>query len=54
MAYACNKDKDTEFGDWIQKYANANETYSNSQKTNYTYFKHDFDKYLNSKKGAVA
>lgn len=54
MAYACNKDKDTEFGDWIQKYANANETYSNSQKINYTYFKHDFDKYLSLQNGAVA
>ena len=53
MNYACDKEKDDECVKWIQKQANANETYSNSQKTN-TYFKHDFDKYLNSEKGAVA
>lgn len=54
MAYSFDQDKVDEFGDWVQKYMNTNETFSKNQKINYTYFKHDFDTYLNLQKGAVA
>ena len=51
MAYACTKDQDEEFEKWIQKYKNQT-NFSPSQKTNFTYMKNSFDKYV--QKGATA
>lgn len=51
MAYACTKDQDEEFEKWIQKYKNQT-NFSSSQKTNFTYMKNSFDKYV--QKGATA
>ena len=49
MAYACMKEQDEEFEKWIQKYRNQT-NFSPSQKTNFTYMKNSFDKYV--QKGA--
>lgn len=46
MAYACQKEKDVEFGDWIKKYDRTDETFSPSQKINYMYLKKDFENYI--------
>lgn len=51
MAYACMKEQDEEFEKWIQKYKNQT-NFSSSQKTNFTYMKNSFDKYV--QKGATA
>lgn len=51
MAYACMKEQDEEFEKWIQKYKNQT-NFSSSQKTNFTYMKNSFDKYV--QKGAAA
>lgn len=51
MAYACTKDQDEEFEKWIQKYKNQT-NFSSSQKTNFTYMKNSFDKYV--QKGVTA
>lgn len=51
MAYACTKEQDEEFEKWIQKYKNQT-NFSPSQKTNFTYMKNSFDKYI--QKGATA
>lgn len=51
MAYACMKEQDEEFEKWIQKYKNQT-NFSPSQKTNFTYMKNSFDKYV--QKGATA
>ena len=51
MAYACTKEQDEEFEKWIQKYKNQT-NFSPSQKTNFTYMKNSFDKYV--QKGATA
>ena len=51
MAYACMKEQDEEFEKWIQKYKNKT-NFSPSQKTNFTYMKNSFDKYV--QKGATA
>ena len=45
MAYACMKEQDEEFEKWIQKYKNQT-NFSPSQKTNFTYMKNSFDKYV--------
>ena len=45
MAYACTKEQDEEFEKWIQKYKNQT-NFSPSQKTNFTYMKNSFDKYV--------
>lgn len=50
MAYACMKDQDEEFEKWIQKYKNQT-NFSPSQKTNFTYMKNSFDRYV--QKGAT-
>lgn len=49
MAYACMKEHDEEFEKWIQRYKNQT-NFSPSQKTNFTYMKNSFDKYV--QKGA--
>ena len=49
MAYACMKEQDEEFEKWIQRYKNQT-NFSPSQKTNFTYMKNSFDKYV--QKGA--
>lgn len=49
MAYACMKEQDEEFEKWIQRYKNQI-NFSPSQKTNFTYMKNSFDKYV--QKGA--
>ena len=51
MAYACMKEQDEEFEKWIQRYKNQT-NFSPSQKTNFTYMKNSFDKYV--QKGATA
>lgn len=51
MAYACIKEEDEKFEKWIQKYKNQT-NFSPSQKTNFTYMKNSFDKYV--QKGATA
>ena len=51
MAYACMKEHDEEFEKWIQRYKNQT-NFSPSQKTNFTYMKNSFDKYI--QKGATA
>lgn len=51
MAYACTKEQDEEFEKWIQKYKNQT-NFTPSQKTNFTYMKNSFDKYI--QKGATA
>ena len=51
MAYACLKEEDEEFEKWIQKYKNQT-NFSPSQKTNFTYMKNSFDRYI--RKGAIA
>lgn len=51
MAYACMKEQDEEFEKWIQRYKNQI-NFSPSQKTNFTYMKNSFDKYV--QKGATA
>lgn len=51
MAYACMKEQDEEFEKWIQRYKNQT-NFSSSQKTNFTYMKNSFDKYV--QKGATA
>ena len=51
MAYACTKEQDEEFEKWIQKYKNQT-NFSPSQKTNFTYMKNSFDKYV--QKGVTA
>lgn len=51
MAYACMKEQDEEFEKWIQRYKNQT-NFSPSQKTNFTYMKNSFDKYI--QKGATA
>lgn len=51
MAYACVKEQDEEFEKWIQRYKNQT-NFSPSQKTNFTYMKNSFDKYI--QKGATA
>ena len=51
MAYACMKEQDEEFEKWIQKYKNQT-NFSPSQKTNFTYMKNSFDRYV--QKGATA
>lgn len=45
MAYACMKEQDEEFEKWIKKYKNQT-NFSPSQKTNFTYMKNSFDKYV--------
>ena len=45
MAYACMKEQDEEFEKWIQKYKNQT-NFSPSQKTNFTYMKNSFDKFV--------
>lgn len=45
MAYACTKEQDEEFEKWIQKYKNQT-SFSPSQKTNFTYMKNSFDKFV--------
>lgn len=50
MAYACMKEQDEEFEKWIQRYKNQT-NFSPSQKTNFTYMKNSFDKYV--QKGAT-
>ena len=45
MAYACMKEQDEEFEEWIQKYKNQT-NFSPSQKTNFTYMKNSFDKFI--------
>ena len=49
MAYACQTDNDDSFESWIKKYTKENMVFSPSQKTNYTYFKRDFDQLVNQK-----
>ena len=44
MAYACQKEQDQDFESWIKNYKTSN--FSPSQKTNYLYLKHDFDKFI--------
>lgn len=51
MAYACKHNKEDDFEKWIQKYKNQT-NFSPSQKTNFTYMKNSFDKYV--QKGATA
>lgn len=45
MAYACGKNIDDRFPDWISTYKNVN-NFSNSQKINFDYMKRSFDKYV--------
>lgn len=45
MAYACQNDKDQDFGRWIENYRNKSE-FSPSQKVNYTYMKRSFDNFV--------
>lgn len=49
MAYACQTDNDDSFESWIKKYTKENMVFSPSQKTNYIYFKRDFDQLVNQK-----
>ena len=51
MAYACMKEEDEEFEKWIQRYKDQTD-FSPSQKTNFTYMKNSFDRYI--QKGATA
>lgn len=51
MAYACMKEQDEEFEKWIQRYKNQ-ANFSPSQKTNFTYMKNSFDRYI--QKGVTA
>ena len=44
-------EKDTEFSEWIDKENSKNNTYSSSYKTNFTYFKRDFDEFLEKENG---
>ena len=46
MAYACSKDQDMSFEDWIKKYESNNLSFSPDQKVNYAYMKRDFDKFV--------
>lgn len=48
MAYACMKEQDESFEEWIKKYEGSNSTFSHDQKVNYTYMKRDFDKFVAS------
>lgn len=48
MAYACTKEQDESFEEWVKKYEGANTTFSQDQKVNYTYMKRDFDKFVSS------
>ena len=44
--YACYKDKDERFDEWIKKYESNNSSFSPDQKVNYTYMKRDFDEFV--------
>ena len=46
MAYACIKEQDESFEEWIKKYEGSNSNFSNDQRVNYTYMKRDFDKFV--------
>lgn len=46
MAYACMKEQDINFEEWIKKYEMSNITFSSNQKVNFTYMKKDFDSYV--------
>lgn len=46
MAYACLKDKDEEFEEWINRYKNK-KNFSPSQKINFAYMKNSFNKIAN-------
>ena len=52
MAYACQKEKDSDFEEWVKKYEKTDETFSPSQNINYMFLKNDFDNYI--QKGATA
>ena len=45
MAYACLREQDEEFENWIQKYKKQT-NFSPSQKTNFTYMKNSFDNFV--------
>lgn len=46
MAYACIKEQDINFEDWIKKYERDNASFSSNQRVNFTYMKKDFDQFL--------
>lgn len=46
MAYACMKEQDESFEEWIKKYEGDNSNFSQDQRVNYTYMKRDFDKFV--------
>lgn len=46
MAYACQKEKDSDFEEWVRKYEKTDETFSPSQKINYMFLKNNFDNYI--------
>ena len=46
MAFACHTDTDQSFESWAKKYSVDNVTFSKNQKTNFTYMKSDFNKYI--------
>ena len=52
MAYACQKERDSDFEEWVKKYEKTDETFSPSQKINYMFLKNNFDNYV--KRGVTA
>lgn len=48
MAEACNEDKDNEFEDWVQNNKYDSNNFSPNQRTNYLYFKRDFERAVSS------
>lgn len=46
LAYAYKIDKDTELSEWLDEISKRNDKYSQNDHVNFTYFKRDFDKYL--------
>lgn len=46
MAYACQKERDSDFEEWVKKYEKTDETFSPSQKINYMFLKNNFDNYI--------
>lgn len=54
MAYASDIEKDAEFSEWIDKENSKNNTYSSSNKTNFTYLKRKFDEFLEKENGGKA
>lgn len=47
MAYACGKEQDGSFADWVSTYKDTT-NFSNSQKINFDYMKRSFDKYISA------